>query len=114
MQHQIDQNKNAPSVNILASGSLVNEAIKAQKDLSERYNINSVIWCVTNYKRLREDALDKDRAYLLNPKNLLSAFFIFSLLFGAMEYIRGTILSGFPWNLIVYSFSENLNFKRIL
>ena len=52
--------------------------------------------------------------YLLNSKNLLSAFFIFSLLFGVMEYIRGTILSGFPWNLFVYSFSENLNFISIL
>ncbi len=52
--------------------------------------------------------------YLLNPKNLLCAFFIFSLLFGVMEYIRGTILSGFPWNLFVYSFSENLNFISIL
>ena len=52
--------------------------------------------------------------YLLNPKNLLSAFFIFSLLFGVMEYIRGTILSGFPWNLFVYSFSENLNFISVL
>jgi len=51
---------------------------------------------------------------LLNPKNLLSAFFIFSLLFGVVEYIRGTILSGFPWNLFVYSFSENLKFISIL
>ena len=66
--NQINTHKKAPSVNIFASGSLVNEAIKAQKDLSKKYNINSIIWCVTNYKRLREDALDKDRAYLLNPK----------------------------------------------
>ena len=51
---------------------------------------------------------------LLNPKNILSAFFIFSLLFGIFEFIRGTILTGFPWNLIVYSFSENLNFINII
>ena len=51
---------------------------------------------------------------LLNPKNILSAFFIFSLLFGIFEFIRGTILTGFPWNLIVYSFSENLNFINVI
>ena len=51
---------------------------------------------------------------LINPKNILSAFFIFSLLFGFIEYIRGIALTGFPWNLIVFSFSENLNFLNIL
>ena len=52
--------------------------------------------------------------YLISSKNLLSAFFIFSLLFGIVEYVRGTILSGFPWNLFVYSFSKNLNFISII
>ena len=52
--------------------------------------------------------------YLLRPKNILSAFFLFSLLFGIIEFIRGIILTGFPWNLIVYSFSKNLNFISIL
>ena len=52
--------------------------------------------------------------YLLSPKNLVSAFFIFSLLFGIIEFIRGTIFSGFPWNLLVYSFSESLNFISVL
>jgi len=52
--------------------------------------------------------------YLLRPKNILSAFFLFSLLFGIIEFIRGIILTGFPWNLIVYSFSKNLNFISII
>ena len=52
--------------------------------------------------------------YLFNPKNVLSAFFGFSVLFGFIEFIRGTILTGFPWNLVVYSFSKNLNFLSIL
>ena len=46
----------------------------------------------------------------LNIKNLISAFFLFSLLFGLVEFIRGNILTGFPWNLIIFSFSEQLNF----
>ena len=52
--------------------------------------------------------------YLFNPKNILSAFFGFSVFFGFIEFIRGTILTGFPWNLIIYSFSKNLNFLSIL
>ena len=52
--------------------------------------------------------------YLFNFKDVISSFFLFSLLFGLTEYIRGNILTGFPWNLIVYSFSENINFISFL
>ena len=52
--------------------------------------------------------------YVFNFKNVTSAFFLFSLLFGLAEYIRGSILTGFPWNLIVYSFSDNIDFLSFL
>ena len=52
--------------------------------------------------------------YILNLKKITNAFFLFSLLFGLIEYIRGNILTGFPWNLIVYSFSESINFLSFL
>ena len=52
--------------------------------------------------------------YIVNKKNILSAFFLFSLLFGLIEFVRGIILTGFPWNLIVYSFSKNLDFISII
>ena len=51
---------------------------------------------------------------IYNPRNILSAFFIFSLLFGLIEFLRGIILTGFPWNLIVYSFSKNLYLINIV
>ena len=47
-------------------------------------------------------------------KKVVLSFLIFSILFGLIELIRGVILTGFPWNLIAFSFSESLNFLQIL
>ena len=51
---------------------------------------------------------------ILKPKKLISSFFLFSLIFGLSEYIRGLILTGFPWNLIAYSFSNHLEILNII
>jgi apolipoprotein N-acyltransferase len=47
-------------------------------------------------------------------KNTITSFLIFSVLFGGIEFIRGSILTGFPWNLIAFSFSENIDFIQII
>jgi apolipoprotein N-acyltransferase len=47
-------------------------------------------------------------------KNIVSSFFIFSILFGIIEFIRGSILTGFPWNLVSFSFSDSIYFIQIL
>ena len=51
---------------------------------------------------------------IVSSKNLISSFFIFSTLFGIIEFARGSILTGFPWNLISFSFSNNIYFIQIL
>ena len=43
---------------------------------------------------------------VLKSKNTINSFLIFSLLFGVLEFLRGSILTGFPWNLIAFSFSN--------
>ena len=50
---------------------------------------------------------------ILTTKKIFISFLIFSLIFGVVEFIRGSILSGFPWNLIVYSFSKELELLSI-
>ena len=47
-------------------------------------------------------------------KNLVSSFLIFSILFGVIEFVRGSILTRFPWNLISFSFSSSIYFIQIL
>jgi apolipoprotein N-acyltransferase len=46
-------------------------------------------------------------------KKIVSSFLVFSLFFGVLEFIRGSILTGFPWNLIAYSFVNHLEILSI-
>ncbi len=50
----------------------------------------------------------------LKLKKNFSTILIFSLIFAVVEFIRGFILGGFPWNLIVYSWTNYLNSIQIL
>ncbi len=50
---------------------------------------------------------------LLKPKKIISSFLLFSLIFGSLEFVRGSLLTGFPWNLIAFSFSNQLEILSI-
>jgi len=54
-------------VTLLGSGPILNEAIKAQKLLADKYGISADVWSVTSYTELRRDALIIERWNRLHP-----------------------------------------------
>ena len=56
-----------PSVNLLGSGAILNQAIEAQEMLAEKFSIGSTVWSVTSWTELRRDAIETDRWNVLHP-----------------------------------------------
>ena len=52
---------------IFASGPIVNEALRAQQLLEEKYCVAADVWSVTSYKELRRDGLRVERWNMLHP-----------------------------------------------
>jgi pyruvate dehydrogenase E1 component len=52
---------------LLASGPLMNEALRAQALLLERYGVAADVWSVTSYKTLRLRTMEAERWNMLHP-----------------------------------------------
>jgi pyruvate dehydrogenase E1 component len=52
---------------LLASGAILNEAVKAQQILQSDYDVSAEVWSVTSYKELYSDGLEKDHWNMLHP-----------------------------------------------
>ncbi|MGB5289816.1 MAG: pyruvate dehydrogenase (acetyl-transferring), homodimeric type [Ignavibacteriaceae bacterium] len=52
---------------LLGSGTILNQVLKAQEILEKDYNVATDVWSVTSYKELRREALDVERWNMLNP-----------------------------------------------
>ena len=51
---------------------------------------------------------------LFKLKRNFSSILIFSAVFSLVEFVRGFIFGGFPWNLIAFSWTNYINFLQIL
>src|SRR5271157_1292760 len=52
---------------LLGSGAILNEALKAQARLEEKFGVAADVWSVTSYKQLYRDGHDADRWNTLHP-----------------------------------------------
>ncbi len=57
----------APKVQLVGSGPMLNEVVKAQKLLAERYGVAAEVFSATSYKELRRDGLEAERWNMLHP-----------------------------------------------
>jgi len=55
------------TVNLFGSGSIFNEALRAQQILSEKFGVQADVFSVTSYVELRREALEVDRWNRLHP-----------------------------------------------
>ena len=77
----------APGGNAVAqlfgSGSILNEALRAQQILAEKFGIATDVWSVTSYVELRRDALETERWNRLHPDQPERTPYLFEALKGS-------------------------------
>jgi pyruvate dehydrogenase E1 component len=59
--------KGKAKAQLFGSGAILNEVLKAQQMLAEKYNIATDVWSVTSYTELRRDCLATERRNRLHP-----------------------------------------------
>ena len=91
-----ESNKKAKNhVQLMGSGTILREVIKAAQMLEEDYSISSDIWSITSFNELRRDGLAAERHNLMHPQKKTRESYVASQLkektgpvIAATDYIR--------------------------
>jgi pyruvate dehydrogenase E1 component len=70
-------------VQLFGSGPILNEAVRAQQILAEKYGVAADVWSVTSYNELRRDALAAERWNRLHPDQTARVPYIVEAIQGA-------------------------------
>jgi pyruvate dehydrogenase E1 component len=93
--------KSAPggkaTVQLFGSGAILNEAVRAQAILAEKFGVQADVWSVTSYNELRREALAIERWNRLHPSQPGKKPYILTALNGA----RGPIVAATDYMKIV-------------
>jgi pyruvate dehydrogenase E1 component len=92
------------SVQLFGSGPILNEAVRAQSILAEKYNVPADVWSVTSYTELRREALAIERWNRLHPADAPKQPYIVSVLsqtegpiVAASDYMKAVPDQLAPW-----------------
>ncbi|HEX6963001.1 MAG TPA: pyruvate dehydrogenase (acetyl-transferring), homodimeric type, partial [Lacipirellula sp.] len=64
----VDAEKSKHRVQLLGSGPILRETLRAGDILASKYNVSSDVWSVTSFNELRRDAQETQRWNMLNPE----------------------------------------------
>ncbi len=92
------------ALQLFGSGPILNEALKAQQILAERYQVRADVWSVTSYNELRRDALEVERWNRLHPTEPERRPYLLEALEGAdgpvvaaTDYMKAVADQVAPW-----------------
>jgi pyruvate dehydrogenase E1 component len=89
--------KGKPAVQLFGSGPILNETLRAQEILHEKYNVAADVWSVTSYNELRREALAVERWNRLHPGEEARTTYIQEVLAG----IRGPVIAATDYMKVV-------------
>jgi pyruvate dehydrogenase E1 component len=89
---------------LFGSGPILNEALRAQQILAEKYDVAADVWSVTSYNELRRDALAVERWNRLHPTQAEKQPYILTALgkaagpiIAATDYMKAVPDQLAPW-----------------
>ncbi len=84
-------------IQLFGSGPILNEALRAQKILAEKYGVHADVWSVTSYNELRRDALEVERWNRLHPTEPERKPYVVT----ALEGVEGSIVASTDYMKVV-------------
>lgn len=89
--------KGKATIQLFGSGTILNEVVRAQDILSEKYGVQADVWSVTSYNELRREALGIERWNRLHPGEPEKTPYIIEALKGS----KGPIIAATDYMKIV-------------
>ena len=89
--------KGDATVQLFGSGPILNEALRAQEILAEKYGVAADVWSVTSYNELRRDALSTERWNRLHPGDAEKKPYVLT----AIEGAQGPIIAATDYMKVV-------------